>query len=365
MRRLALTMVAAILFFGCATSQQKEVMEKVFYPPLPQQPRIQFLTHISSEDQLGGKSSGFDEFLLGRDKSEKWITTPYDVEASKGKIYVVDRKINSVLIVNLETKKFDVISSTGMGSLSNPAGMTVTENGYKYVTDFTRKQVIVYDNENKYVRSYGQHDQFVKPVDVAVYEDRLYVCDFGLNQIIVLDMDTGDTIQKIGGLGGGEGEFLKPTHIDIDDMGNIYVDDAFNFRIQVLDLDGNYLQTIGQHGDTVGSFARPKGIAADRDGLLYVVDTAFENVQIFDTETGRLMLFFGGFVGMGGMTLPNGIFIDYDSDNINFFNEYADKDFKVQYLVYVTNLIGDEKINVYGFGEWTGELVPSELSPSK
>ena len=365
MRRLALTMVAAVLFFGCATTQQQEVMEKVFYPPLPQQPRIQFLTRISTEDHLGGKSSRFNEFLLGQDESAKWITTPYDLEAVKGKIYVIDRKINSVLIVNLETKKFEVISSKGMGTLSNPAGMAVGDNGYIYVADFGRKQVIVYDNENKYVRAYGQLDQFLKPVDVDVYENKLYVCDFGLNQIVVLDLDTGDTIQTIGGMGSGEEEFLKPTHINIDDVGNMYVDDAFNFRIQVLDLDGNYIKTIGQHGDTVGSFSRPKGIAVDRDGLLYVVDTAFENVQIFDVESGRLMLFFGGFAGVGGMTLPNGIFIDYDSDNIDFFKEYADENFKVQYLVYVTNLVGDEKINVYGFGEWTGDLIPSALSPSE
>ena len=364
MKRLALTMVTAVLLFGCATPQQ-EVMERVFYPPLPQEPRLQFLTFITTEEQLGGKKSTFNEFLLGEEQSSKWITTPYDIEASPGKIYVLDRQINSVIILDLEKGVFDAIRSTGMGSLTEPAGFAVTENDYKYVTDFGRKQIIVYDNDNRYVKAYGKLDQFVKPVDVAVYEDRLYVCDFGLSQILVLDMATGETIQTIGEPGSEEGQFLKPTHIDIDDMGNLYIDDAFNFRIQVLDLNGTYLRTIGYHGDTYGALSRPKDIAVDRSGLLYVADAAFENVQIFDAETSRLMLFFGGFAGTGGMTLPSGIFIDYNSENIDYFNKYADKDFKILYLVYVTNLIGNEKINIYGFGEWTGELTPSASSPAE
>ena len=365
MRRFLLIMVSVMLLFGCATPQN-EVMEKMFYPPLPQQPRIQFLTRISVEEHLGVARSGFNEFLLGEAKSTKWITTPYDVEASNKKIYVMDRKINSLIILDLEEKKFGFIDSKGMGSLSDPAGFTISDKDYKYVTDFGRKQVLVYDDENKYVRAYGQLDQFVKPVDVAVYGDRLYVCDFGLNQIVVVDMESGDTVQTIGELGAEEGQFLKPTHIEIDDYGNIYVDDAFNFRIQVLDPDGVYVKTIGYHGDTYGALSRPKDLAVDREGLLYVVDAAFENVQIFDIETSRLMLFFGGYTrGPGGMTLPNGVYIDYDSDNIEFFNKYADKDFKVQYLVYVTNLVGDNKLNVYGFGDWLGEIIPATESSSE
>jgi DNA-binding beta-propeller fold protein YncE len=357
MKRFFLIIVAALLLFGCATPQKGDEMEVVFYPPLPQKPRVQFLTRISTEEHLGTARSGFNEFLLGEDRSTKWITTPYDVEASNKKIYVMDRKINSIVILDLEEKKFDFIESKGMGSLSEPAGFTISDKGYKYVTDFGRKQIIVYDDENKYLKAYGQLDQFVKPVDVAVYEDKVYVCDFGLHQILILDMVTGDTIQTIGELGEEEGKFNRPTHVDIDGVGNIYVDDAFNFRIQVFNPDGEFMKTIGYHGDTYGALSRPKDIAVDRDGLLY---------EIFDVETSRLMLFFGGYTrGAGGMTLPNGIYIDYDSDNIDFFNKYADKDFKIQYLVYVTNLVGDEKMNVYGFGDWLGEFMPSESLPAE
>jgi len=99
--------------------------------------------------------------------------------------------------------------------------------------------------------------------------------------------------------------------------------------------------------------ARPKGLDIDREGHLYSVDAASEYAQIFD-EKARMLLFFGGpGVGPGNMYLPAGVHIDYD--NIEFFNKFADKYFKLKYLIYVCNLSGPNKINVYGFGDWTGK----------
>jgi len=54
--------------------------------------------------------------------------------------------------------------------------------------------------------------------------------------------------------------------------------------------------------------------------------------------------------------MPNSIHIDYG--NIKYFQQYVDKDFKVEYLVYVGNMLGKHKLNVYGFGEWIGDPLP-------
>ncbi|MBI5409919.1 MAG: hypothetical protein HZA14_11185, partial [Nitrospirae bacterium] len=107
----------------------------------------------------------------------------------------------------------------------------------------------------------------------------------------------------------------------------------------------------------LGALARPKGLDVDREGHLFVVDTAFENVQIFDVETADLLLFFGGFgPEPGSMYMPNGIYVDYH--NVEYFKKYADKDFNLKYLVYVGNMLGEHKLNVYGFGDWTGAPRP-------
>jgi len=115
------------------------------------------------------------------------------------------------------------------------------------------------------------------------------------------------------------------------------------------DADGNHLRMIGEQGLNPGSFALPKGIAADREGRIYVVDAATQVVQLFDSE-GRILMYFGNpnTSGPGSTDLPAGIAVDYD--HLKFFQQYAAPGFKVEYLIFVTNQYGDQKVSVYGFG---------------
>ena len=102
-----------------------------------------------------------------------------------------------------------------------------------------------------------------------------------------------------------------------------------------------------------GGLARPKGLDVDRDGHLYIADAAFQIMQIFSVETRDALLYFGAFgSGPGGSYLPSDVHIDYD--NVSYFSQFADPNFELEYLIYVGNLLGDKKLNVYGFGHWTG-----------
>lgn len=357
MKKILFILSIAMVLFSCAPTPERKI-ETVFYPPLPQQPKLQFLLSITDEEDLGKKQSAFEEFLLGKKPPMKKIARPYDIGAVKGKIYISDRTFKKILIIDLVKNEFNYIRDEKAGALGEPAGIWVTEDDYKYVADMQRKQIVVFDDNNNFFRAYGENDQFGKPIDVAVYQNKIYVCDFDKHQIIVVDKDLGKTIHEIGGLGIEEGRFHKPTYVITDKEGYIYVNDAFNFRVQMFDPEGNFQKTFGYQGDTIGAFARPKGLDIDRDGHLYVVDTAFENVQIFENKTTDLLLFFGGFgPAPGSMYLPNGIYIDYH--NIEYFRKYADKDFSLKYLVYVGNMLGENKFNVYGFGDWIGAPLPA------
>ena len=157
---------------------------------------------------------------------------------------------------------------------------------------------------------------------------------------------------------GGEGEFFKPSHVAVGPLGNVFVTDTLHSVIKKFSPDGSFLGTIGFLGDQIGGFVRPKGASLDKKGRLYVVDAAFENVQIFNDQ-GQLLLFFGGpGTGQGHLYLPAGIAIDYS--NTAFFQKFADPDFKLEYLVYVTSMFGKNMLNVYGFGHWTGTSLPGE-----
>jgi hypothetical protein len=185
------------------------------------------------------------------------------------------------------------------------------------------------------------------------FGDRVFAADVGTESIAVFDRSSGEVVNTIGRQGEGQGTFRFPTHLTIDDDGNLFVTDFLNFSVQRFDVDGNYVNTIGEPGSFPGAMPRPKGIDVDRDGHLYAVDSAFEIVQIFDVETGEPLMPFGKFGSIfGGTWLPAGLHIDYD--NLAYFSEYFDPDFQPEYLIYVTNQAGPFKINVYAFGEYVG-----------
>lgn len=351
-RFVILLLSVAMLIGGCANAPQI-VPETVFYPSPPDKPRIQFLTAISSEDDLTNKKPGIDDFLLGGKETDKSMGRPYAVSAVKGSIYLTDRVSNDILQVDLVKSTIKPMRAGGDGALQMPSGLWITDDGSKYIADLKRKQVVVFDRENRFVMTIGDSSNLERPVDVAVHGDLVYVCDMQKHHVAVFDRLTGSLLSTIGKGGAEEGEFNRPTHITVDRQGNLIVNDAFNFRIQKFTPDGKFTQQQGAAGVTLGSMARTKGLVTDNDGNLYVVDAAFENVQIFNPE-GQLLLFFGGAGEKpGSMYLPAGIAIDYA--NVPYFQKYADKNFKLKYLVYVCNMTGANKLSVYGFGDWIGD----------
>ena len=78
--------------------------------------------------------------------------------------------------------------------------------------------------------------------------------------------------------------FYRIRDITVDDLGNIFVGDMSNFRIQKFDKNGNYLQTIGTQGQGPGEFERPTKIRIDTTtGNIYVKDGTYD-IEIFDKQ---------------------------------------------------------------------------------
>jgi len=324
----------------------------VFYPPLPNPPRIQYLKSFSEARDAGEQPSAFAEFVVGKEAGEsEIIKKPYGAALYEGKIYVADSLGPGIAVFDLIAKRFRKMETSGAGGLQQPINISIDRDGTKYVTDTRRNQVLAYDRFDKFVRAYGLIDQF-RPSDVAIAGERLFVADVKNHQIHVLDKRSGQTLNKFGKRGTADGDFLHPTNLALGPDNHLYVTDTSNYRVQKFTLDGKFVRSYGGIGTALGRFARPKGIAVDRTGNIYVVDAAFDNVQIFDNE-GRLLLFFGGRGdGPEAMDLPASVTIDYD--NVALFQKYADPKFKLEYVILVANNYGSSKVNAYGFGRMEG-----------
>ena len=88
-------------------------------------------------------------------------------------------------------------------------------------------------------------------------------------------------IETIGRTGNGAGEFRTPLGLAIDEEDRIYIADAGNNRVQVVDDAGNYIIEFGSRGWQTGEFDHPTDIALSfqRSYRLYVADTGNNRVQ--------------------------------------------------------------------------------------
>lgn len=88
-------------------------------------------------------------------------------------------------------------------------------------------------------------------------------------------------IKTLGRTGQGAGEFRTPLGLAIDKADRIYIADAGNNRVQVIDEAGNFATEFGSRGWQTGEFDHPTDIALSfqRSYRLYVADTGNNRVQ--------------------------------------------------------------------------------------
>lgn len=335
------------LFLACSNNirQNNGVKMPAIFPPPPDTTRIQYLTRFSNSIDITGNRSSIMSYILGEEDS-KPINKPYGLAIHKGKIYICDTMLPGLEIIDLQKNSFSYFNPSGLGQLKKPLNCALDDESRLYIADAQRKQIIVFDKAGKYLFAIGDGSS-EKPTDVIVYQGKIWTTDLYGHQIKVYDKNTSELLFTFPQIQKGHPSYLfSPTNLDIFD-GEIYVTDTGDACIKVFSDVGDFLRKIGGFGKHPGQFVRPKGVAVDRQGRLFVVDAAFENVQIFNKNSNILMHFGGKYDGPGYMWLPAGISIDYD--HLTYFQDFVYPGFKLNYLIFVANQYGPDRVSVYGF----------------
>ena len=338
----------AAAMVGCQAPEKPEA-GFVFFPAPPNPPRVQFLMWASGADQVEPQRDSLERFVLGEEVGvARAISKPYGLAARDGVVYVCDTKGLSLCRLDFKNQTYTAMGSRGPGQLKKPINMVIDQLGYKFVVDPVRQEVVVFDPADKYIRAFAIPEP-CHPVDVALYENELYVLDNDETpQIVVLDRTTGEVKRSFGSMGGEPGQFKIPGSLAISPDGYLYVSDTHNWRIQKLTLEGKPVWMKGTPGYTLGQFGRPRGVRVAPDGIVYVVDGATELVQMYDGDGNVLMRFAGPGNMPGALGLPSTLTIDKTS--LPYFQRYLHKDFRAEYLVIVASQYGTRLINVYAFG---------------
>lgn len=360
--------VVTLVFSGCA-SKKIQGPETVFWPEQPSLPRIQFLKSVNGDYDIVDQKAKVSFLTIGETAESKIdpLIKPNGVEARNGKIYVCDPGRSTVFIIDLVNQTFITMpGNKNHGAMNKPMNLDFDDEGNIYVADVNRREILIYNPEGYFLRSFGRSLD-MKPTDVGVYGDFVYVSDLFASDIKVLDRKTGKLLDSIGrDAATYEDNLSVPANLAIDSEGFIYTTNVGTGRIIKLDRDGHVMQAFGRLGTNFANFGRPRGITVDKDGKIYIVDAAHQNVQIFD-NAGRLLMFFGGRDALsGGMNLPAGVTIT--RDNLEYFQTLAAPEFELESVLLVTNHFGDNRLGIYGLGKLRGvdyeqeyEMIKKEL----
>ncbi len=362
MKRIILTITAAVLLSGCATQQlvKTEPQQQHMYFPSPAEPKIEYIGTYQHSGNLEKESSGLDAFFGAATNVETVIhNAPYNIAASningQHLVYVTDINRNDVVRWDFTNKTVRVFGS----GYANPTGVATDSAGNVYISDRDTKKVFVFFPDEKLSHTIDLSQHVKSALNIAI--------DSKLRHIIIADSDgyvvsvfdfAGKFLLQIGKVApydgpdeylaerykgqligsNYDGEFNRPVAVAVDrQTSDILVADTFNYRVQRFDKNGKFLSKIGTYGDGPGQFGVVKGVNTDSDGNIYITDGQYHRMSIFD-KNGDLLFVMGdintskkgdnggtvfaansfaknGKEFIGGFIMPQGVYID-DKDRI-------------------------------------------------
>jgi len=176
--------------------------------------------------------------------------------------------------------------------LSLPTGIAADQQGNLFIVDSGNHRVVRLTSSGKMLLSWGI--QGTQAGEFNFYKDNGTLCGIAvdaLGQVYVVDKGN-DRIQKFssfgdfslmwGGAGSEPGQFMRAIYIAAAPDGSLYVTDDSNPLVQQFDANGELLQTWGSYGKGDGQFRHATGIVVDSSGNVYISDYQNRTIQKFN-----------------------------------------------------------------------------------
>jgi len=227
---------------------------------------------------------------------------------------------------------------SGPGQLYYPYGITISPDGFVYVSDQYNFRIVQYTTNGQFVRSWGSRGRGPGQFDLTIGlgidpAGHVYVADYGNSRVQVFNRDgvflrqwpaqdardvamspdgsvhvvavrgsqvdvftpDGNPVRSYGG-----GEIGSPTSIAFDAAGNSYVvneggpGNGSRQTVTKWSPAGALLAMWGSGGTGPGHLGGVAGVAVDATGNVYVVEHQTNRLQVFDPA--------GSLIGLWGTT---------------------------------------------------------------
>ena len=212
------------------------------------------------------------------------LTFPTGIAFHKnGNIFVADTGNERIQIFSGEGAYVGMFGGKGSldCQLSQPRGLSVDSDGNILVADTGNKLIKIFSPDGKFLMKIGGQGSFTSPIHCVQRDRYLIVSDRAEHCIKVLDRN-GDFQYKFGKQGGGDGEFIYPYCLSVNNSGHLMVCDSNNNRIQVFQLDGKFVGKFGTKGSNLGKFNFPYSVAVLSNGRIVVCDQGNHRLQLFE-----------------------------------------------------------------------------------
>ncbi len=262
----------------------------------------------------GTLGTGSDAYPFNRTVAE--VSRPVDVaiNADGSKLFVAEGDGQYAVKVFDTKGNFigDLIAPHTDEFTRQPMSIAVASDGTVYVVERRLNQVMVYNADGTFRGPFDPPGFGAwAPISVAIDKDgKIYVGE-GYDEpgkerhrVYVLNPD-GSLVRWFGQKGAGASDLMYPSHIAIDGKGRIWVADITG--VKVFDSQGVYQFRL--KGDGTDGVTLPGGLAY-RDNKVYVTDITNHRAIVFDVseDSPKFVGQFGeaGF-GKGQMRYPAGI----------------------------------------------------------
>lgn len=313
-------MFICTMMAGCA-AQESVITEHYLWPQPPEQPRIEWLGGYRSQLDLKMTTGRRIKEMLAGEDAPIPLKKPVEVraDARNNKAYVADLQAAAVYVFDFEKPELRFLSFDGaeLPGGVRPVSLALDGQDNLYLLEPNYHKILVFNSSEQFVKSLDIK-AIERPLSMAIDKtlSRLYVADAEQSKINVLDLD-GRVLFSFGGPGDKAGQLNRPVGMCVNSKGELHVAEAFNARIQIFDRQGNFVRVFGSRGTGDADFQLIKGVAVDSDDNIYAIDGRSNNIKIF-SRSGEFLLALGGYymisssgkVAPGGFALPVGIDID-------------------------------------------------------
>lgn len=231
-------------------------------------------------DQKGELSFSFAEYGSGWGK----LADPQSLAISRdGDVIIADTGNKRVQVFNSRGSFIYELGNSGEkpGQFIEPTLVSIDAYGYIFVADVANKTISKFSPKGVFFQAMPLEG---RPADLLFdVQQNLYILYPQRGIIVKRPMDGGYT-ENIEFTWEGKDYVASAVRMTVDMRGDIYLIDGLKDSVVKIDQQQHMLLSFGSKGTGRGQFSQPIGIIADHEGNIYVADAKNKRVQVIEVK---------------------------------------------------------------------------------